>query len=108
MISGLVVYMIAGSYNAVLELGLWQSYLLSVGPVFLYVLLCLRASSVTQINVAAIMSSVYAVVMLLVTVGTIINVATSSIYSPDVLFLVCVSSIFVLSGQGLSACRNRG
>ncbi|XP_070177240.1 uncharacterized protein [Littorina saxatilis] len=95
---GLVVYMIAGSYNAVLELGLWESYFLSVGPVFLYVVLCLKAKTETQIAVAAAMSAVYTVVMLLVTVGTIINVATASIVSPDVLFLICVAVIFIVAG----------
>lgn len=90
--------MIAGSYSAVLGIDLWKSYLLSVVPVFLYVLLCLKAKTETQINVAAILSSVYAIVMLLVTVGTIINLATSSIYSPTVLFLVCVAVIFVVAG----------
>ena len=64
--AGLVVYMISGSYNAVLEIGLWESYFLSVGPVFLYILLCLKAKTETQINVAAVMSAVYAIVMLLV------------------------------------------
>nr|KAG5697371.1 hypothetical protein BaRGS_004097 [Batillaria attramentaria] len=95
---GLVVFMIAGSYNTVLKIGLWESYLLSVLPVFLYVLLCLKAKTATQINIAAIMSSVYAIVMLLVTIGTVINVATASILSPDVLFLICLSIIFVIAG----------
>ena len=90
--------MISGSYNAVLEIGLWESYFLSVGPVFLYILLCLKAKTETQINVAAVMSAVYAIVMLLVTIGTIINVATADIYSPDVLFLICVATIFVVAG----------
>ena len=91
--------MIAESYNAVLSLGLWDSYLLSVLPVFLFMLLCLRAKTQTQINVAAVMSAVYTIVMLLVTVGTIINVATAnSIVSPDVLFLLCVVAIFVVAG----------
>ena len=97
-VAGLVVYMISGSYNAVLGLGLWESYFLSVGPVFLYTVLCLRAKTQTQITVAAVMSAVYAVVMLLVTIGTIINVATADIQSPDVLFLICVAVIFVVAG----------
>ena len=90
--------MIAGAYSAVLEIGLWESYLLSVIPVFLFTLFCLKASSAQQINVAAIMSSVYAIVMLMVTIGTIINLATSEISSPDVLFLVSLVAIFMFAG----------
>ena len=78
-LTGLVIFLIAGSYNRVLEIDLWESYLLSVIPVFLYVMLCLKAKTATQINVAAVLSSVYAIVMLLVTVGAVINVATQDI-----------------------------
>lgn len=96
--AGLVVYMIAGSYNAVLEIGLWESYFLSVVPVFLYTLLCLKAKTQTQINVAAVLSAVYSIVMLLVSIGTIINVASADIFSPTVMFLIAVAAIFVVAG----------
>ncbi|XP_076443985.1 uncharacterized protein LOC143282270 [Babylonia areolata] len=95
---GLVVYMIAESYHAVLDTGLWESYVLSVLPVSLFVLLCLRASTDTQIRAAAFLSAVYAVVMLLVTVGTIINVSASEITSPDVLFLAVLLALFAVAG----------
>ncbi|KAL8625484.1 hypothetical protein ACOMHN_018629 [Nucella lapillus] len=95
---GLVVFLIAQSYNTVLSIGLEESYVLSVVPVFLYILLCLKAQTRTQINVAAVMSSVYAIIMLLVTIGTIINVASSTILAPNVLFLVALAVIFLVAG----------
>ncbi|XP_076465689.1 uncharacterized protein LOC143297300 [Babylonia areolata] len=95
---GLVVFLIAQSYNTVLSIGLGESYVLSVVPVFLYIVLCLKAKTQTQVNAAAILSSVYAIIMLLVTVGTVINLATASILSPDVLFLVALAVIFIFAG----------
>ncbi|XP_046354674.2 uncharacterized protein LOC124134078 [Haliotis rufescens] len=95
---GTVVFMIAGSYNAVLGVNMWQGYLMSVLPVLAYILLCLKAKTSTQVRVAAVMSSVYAIVMMIVTVGTLINIVNEDFFTPNVLFLVGLSIVFVVTG----------
>lgn len=95
---GTVVFMIAGSYNAVLGVDMWQGYLMSVLPVLAYILLCLKAKTSTQVRVAAVMSSVYAIVMMIVSVGTIINIVNEDFFTPNVLFLAGLSIVFVVTG----------
>ncbi|XP_041375063.1 uncharacterized protein LOC121387901 [Gigantopelta aegis] len=96
---GLVVYMIAGSYNEVLGIDMWQAYLMSVVPVLLYIILCLKAKTQTQVAVAAIMSSVYAIVMVIVVVGQIMKtVEEGTVTTPSVLFMVAMGVVFVTAG----------
>nr|AHX26704.1 chitin synthase [Owenia fusiformis] len=92
-----VVMMIAGSFNAVLGTNLWQSYLMSLGPAIFFTVICMSCKDQTQINVATIMSAIYAVVMMVVIVGTVINATTESITSPNVVFLVGLTSFFFTS-----------
>ncbi|ESO87528.1 hypothetical protein LOTGIDRAFT_235019 [Lottia gigantea] len=94
---GTVSFMIAGSYTAVLNFNAWQSYLLSVLPILAFILLCLKAKTETQVAVAAVLSSVYAIVMVIVSVGTVINIVQEDFYTPNVLFLVGLSAIFVIT-----------
>ncbi|XP_046559999.1 uncharacterized protein LOC124269013 [Haliotis rubra] len=95
---GTVVFMIAGSYNAVLGVNMWQGYLMSVLPVLAYILLCLKAKTSTQVQVAAVMSALYAIVMMIVTVGTLINIVNENFFTPNVLFMVGLSVVFVITG----------
>ncbi|XP_050402194.2 chitin synthase chs-2 [Patella vulgata] len=94
---GTVTFMISGSYTAVLGLNPWQSYLLSTLPVLAYVLLCLKAKTETQVAVAAVMSAVYAIVMVIVSIGTVINIVEEDFLTPNVLFLIGLSTIFVIT-----------
>lgn len=93
-----VVLMIAGSYNAVLKISMWWSFVVSLVPVLAYIFICLKKSTNTQIKVAAFMTSIYSVVMVIVTVGTIISILQDNLVSPNVVFLAGLSIVFVVCG----------
>ena len=93
-----VVLMIAGSYNAVLKISMWKSFAVSLSPVILYIIICLKTKTSTQINVAALMTSIYSVVMVIVTVGTIINILQDEFVAPNVVFLVGLAVVFSVCG----------
>ncbi len=76
---------------------LWQSFLLSVGPAFVYLLLCYVTKTDFQIRVAGFMSAIYALIMMAVIVGTTIQVAEDSWTSPNAIFLMLLFSIFIIA-----------
>ena len=93
---GTVLMMIAGSFNAVLGTNLWQSYLIALSPSLFYTIVCFTTRGDTQILVAMFMSAVYAVVMMIVIVGTIVNAFQESITSPNVIFLISLAGFYAL------------
>ncbi|XP_033749200.1 uncharacterized protein LOC117333891 [Pecten maximus] len=94
---GTVTLMIAGSYASVFNINMYYALLLSLVPVLMFIGLCLKGKNDTQIMVAGLMSSVYSVVMVIVTVGMVLNMATESLLSPNVIFLVGLLVIFVIA-----------
>ena len=92
-----VLLMITGAYNACLGTSLWQSFLLAVGPAFCYLLLCYVTTTDFQIRVAALMSAIYAIIMMAVIVGTTIQIAEDSWTSPNAIFLMLLIFIFIVA-----------
>lgn len=92
-----VLLMITGAYNACLGTSLWESFMLSVGPAFGYLVLCYISTTDFQIRIAAFMSAIYAVVMMAVIVGTTIQIAEDSWTSPNAIFLIMLVLIFIIA-----------
>ncbi|KAL5005076.1 hypothetical protein ScPMuIL_018532 [Solemya velum] len=95
---GAITLMIAGSFNAVLKTNMWQSYLITITPIALYVAVCLKMKHDTQILVAGLLSTVFTIVMVIVTVGTIMNIVDDHFYAPNVMFLEGLAVIFIIAG----------
>ncbi|CAC5394645.1 CHS1 [Mytilus coruscus] len=95
---GTVTLMITGSFNAVLKINMFHSYVVAVTPVVLYTIICMKCSNDKQIAAAALLSTVYTLVMVIVTVGLFVNLATEKSYSPNVIFFVEILSIFIIAG----------
>ncbi|VDI08056.1 Hypothetical predicted protein [Mytilus galloprovincialis] len=96
--TGTVTLMITGSLNAVLKINMFHSYIVAVTPVVLYAIICMKCSNDKQIGTAALLSTVYTLVMVIVTVGLFVNLATEKSYSPNVIFFIEILSIFVIAG----------
>jgi chitin synthase len=92
-----VLLMITGAYNACLGTSLWQSFVLAVGPAFLYLILCYITTTDFQIKVAGLMSASYAIIMMCVLVGTTIQIAEDSWTSPNAIFLMLLVFIFFVA-----------
>ena len=67
-------------------------------PVVFYVMICLTQNNNLQITIAAVLTALYTVVMMIATVGTIISIATESFNSPNVVFLCGLVVIFLVAG----------
>ncbi|XP_052796524.1 chitin synthase chs-2-like [Mya arenaria] len=94
---GTVLVVIAGSFSTVLGLTPWYAFFVAVTPVVLFAVLCLTVSQKIQLNVAAILSTAYTFVMVIVTIGTMLNIANETVLSPTVIFLIFVSLVFLIS-----------
>lgn len=92
-----VSLMITGSYSSVLDMSSWTSYILSVAPIVFFITVCLKCKQETQLFFAAILSSIYTIVMIIVTVGTLLNVTSENVLNPNVLFLIGLFIIFTVS-----------
>jgi chitin synthase len=79
-----------------IEINLWLAYLLGIGPPIAFVIACFNCKSETQIKFAAILSTVYGVVMISIIVGAISRILNSSIISPTSLILLSLASIFLV------------
>lgn len=95
---GTVTLMIAGSYASVFGINMYYALLLAVSPIIIYITICLKADNDTQIVVAEFLSSIYAIVMVIVTVGMVLNIVSEDLLSPNVIFLIGLSVIFITAG----------
>ncbi|XP_052804081.1 chitin synthase chs-2-like isoform X1 [Mya arenaria] len=94
---GTVLVMIAGSFSSVLNLPPWHAFFVAVTPVVLFAVLCLKVTQKKQLLVAAILSTAYTFVMVIVTIGMILNIVSETVLSPNVIFLIFVVVVFLIS-----------
>ncbi|KAL4217427.1 Chitin synthase 2 [Mactra antiquata] len=95
---GTIFLMILGAINmAYPDIDLWYALLLNVVPIAIFVGLCFRAKSDTQLTYAAILSTLYSLVMMIVIVGLLRQAALYGWCSVTTIFLSFVGGVFVLS-----------
>lgn len=94
-----VILMVTGAIHVVVGGALYWLWLaLSIGAGIFYMLICFRCKPDTQITVAGYMSTFYAILMLAVTVGIIVQTSQDSWTSPNAMFIMVITGIFVLAG----------
>lgn len=95
---GTICMMITGSLNAVLKISIWYSFVIAVSPVVFFVIVCFKCTNDRQIFTAGVMTSVFTIVMVFVTVGMLLNIASEPLYSPNLIFIFEILFIFITSG----------
>ncbi|XP_045178584.2 chitin synthase chs-2-like isoform X3 [Mercenaria mercenaria] len=96
---GVLLLMIVGATNlAYPELSLHAALLINLAPVVLFVIICFCAKTEYQLNLAAALSIVYSLVMMIVLVGLIRESVEDGFCSVITLFLLFVSGVFVTAG----------
>lgn len=71
-----VILMVAGAVHVVIGGALYWLWLsVSIGAAIFYMLVCFKAKPETQITVAGYMSTAYAILMLAVSVGIVVQTA---------------------------------
>ncbi|ELT98539.1 hypothetical protein CAPTEDRAFT_177712 [Capitella teleta] len=94
-----VILMVAGAVHVVIGGALYWLWLsVSIGAAIFYMLVCFKAKPETQITVAGYMSTAYAILMLAVSVGIVVQTAQDSWTSPNAMFIMVITGIFLLAG----------
>ncbi|KAH3754146.1 chitin synthase chs-2-like [Dreissena polymorpha] len=95
---GTIFLMVLGAINmAFPQLSLYWALVLNLIPVAIFILLCFVAKSETQLAYAAILSTVYSLVMMLVIVGLIKQAAENGFCSVINIFLCFVAGVIIIS-----------
>lgn len=92
-----VMLMTAGAYHTVFRVNIYWSYALALIPPGAFIAVCLLMKSSHQLIIAAILSAFYAVIMMVVLVGTAINFVFEGWTSPNVIFVMLLLTVFIVS-----------
>ncbi|KAL4217246.1 Chitin synthase 2 [Mactra antiquata] len=95
---GTIFLMVLSAINmAYPALSLYWALFLNLVPVVIFILLCFMSKSDIQLAYAAILSTIYSLVMMLVIVGLIKQAADNGFCSITTVFLLFVSGVFIVS-----------
>nr|KAG5714884.1 hypothetical protein BaRGS_000372 [Batillaria attramentaria] len=93
-----IFLLIVGAINTAFpEIDLMQALFLNLAPVLLFLVVCLTARSKIQLSFAAIMSIGYALVMMIVIVGLVLEMKKDGICAPTTIFTVFIVGVFIIS-----------
>uniref|UniRef100_UPI0037E97134 chitin synthase chs-2-like n=1 Tax=Semicossyphus pulcher TaxID=241346 RepID=UPI0037E97134 len=93
-----ICLLIAGSLSFMLRMDANLALVLAVIPPVIYLVLCFKVKADTQIAIAAIMSIVYAFLMLVVTMSIIgAMVKDKTILTPSSIFVVAMAVIYIIT-----------
>ncbi|KAL8563825.1 hypothetical protein ACOMHN_061949 [Nucella lapillus] len=95
---GTVLMMIAGAIEVVFGVNQVWSYVISIIPAIIYLGVCIKCKTHIQLYLAALLSTFYAFVMMIVFVGVIVTAAKESIFHPSVLVIIFLVVIFLVAG----------
>ena len=80
---GTIFLMLVGAMVAVFRISNWDSFVINICPILLFILICFTCKNDVQIFVAQIMSAGYALLMMAVFVGTAIQMTEDGLASPS-------------------------
>ncbi|XP_041369704.1 chitin synthase chs-2-like [Gigantopelta aegis] len=93
-----VLLAMESSIESVFSLPSWAGYLITYGPTVSFTVVCLRLKSSTQIRIAIVLSTLFALFMMAVIAGTLVSIAREGWITPDSVFMYVLIGAFVLAG----------
>lgn len=94
-----VALMIASCFESLFPgIGVIWSNVAASGPMVIYIIICFKTKQSTQLNIAALLSTLYALVMMAVLVGSVVKAVENGLLNPPVIFLVGMVSFFLIAG----------
>ncbi|KAL4229437.1 chitin synthase I [Mactra antiquata] len=92
-----VLMMIATANTVVFKVSIIWGYVIALAPAVFYFIVCFYVKPKVQIQVAEVLTGLYAFVMMIVLVGTIVTAVKSSPFHPSVVFLAFLVIAFSFS-----------
>ncbi|XP_047545351.1 chitin synthase chs-2-like [Vanessa atalanta] len=94
---GTIFLMMIGAINALTGLSNIYALLLNLVPIFIFVVVCLTCKSEIQLQVANVITCVYAMIMLMVIVGIALQIVQDGWLAPTSMFFVATFGIFFVT-----------
>ena len=85
---GTIFLMLVGAFVAAFKISNWISFYYNLIPIVVYVGVCLTCKTNIQLALSAILSTMYALIMMAVIVGTALQLGEDGIGSPSAIFLI--------------------
>lgn len=94
---GTIFLMLVGAFVAAFKIDNWSSFHYNIVPILFFMLICFTCKSNIQVVVAQILSTMYALIMMAVIVGTALQLGEDGIGSPSAIFLIALSGSFFIA-----------
>ncbi|XP_015109437.1 chitin synthase chs-2 isoform X2 [Diachasma alloeum] len=95
---GTIFLMLVGAFVAAFKIDNWTSFYYNIFPILLFMVVCFTCKSNVQVFFAAVLSVVYALVMVAVIIAISINVIDDGLLSPSSLFILLVTAQIAIAG----------
>ena len=92
-----IFLLVVGSVDSVFQIGLGVAIIIGIIPLILFMITCFRCSNNTQVQFAAVLSAVTAVLQTFVMVGLVRQMVDNGVCSPQSFFFLFVMGVFVLA-----------
>lgn len=94
---GTIFLMLVGAFVAAFKIDNWTSFHYNIVPILFFMLICFTCKPNIQVMVAQILSTLYALIMMAVIVGTALQLGEDGIGSPSAIFLIAMSGSFFIA-----------
>ena len=94
---GTIFLMLVGAFNVAFGMSNSTSFIVNLIPIVLYMIACLYMKSSVQIAMAQVLSAIYALVMMAVMVGILLQIQEDGILAPTTLLLLLIAGSFILA-----------
>ncbi|KAK7111424.1 hypothetical protein V1264_011059 [Littorina saxatilis] len=95
---GTIFLLIVGAINTAFEeIDLMEALFINLAPVVLFLIVCLTCRSKIQLAFAGILSIGYALLMMVVIVGLVLEMKKDGICAPTTIFMIFVVGVFIIS-----------
>ncbi|KAL1490875.1 hypothetical protein ABEB36_011558 [Hypothenemus hampei] len=96
---GTIFLMLIGAFVTVFGMSQFEALWWNVGPILIFVLVCILCESNTQLLVAAIISAIYGLIMLTVLIGVAMQIKEDGILAPSSLFFLLMMGEYVIAAM---------
>lgn len=94
---GTIFLMLVGAFVAAFRIDNWTSFYYNIIPILLFMFVCFTCKANIQLLLAQILSTLYAMVMMAVIVGTALQLGEDGIGSPSAIFLIAMTASFFIA-----------
>nr|AKZ08595.1 chitin synthase B [Helicoverpa armigera] len=94
---GTIFLMMVGAMNAITQMSMSNALILNLVPILIFIVVCMTCKSETQLFLASLITCAYAMVMMLVIVGIVLQIVEDGWLAPSSLFTAVIFGTFFVT-----------